>query len=126
MGSTREALLTISRCRQLSDGTRGPLWGSLPPIVPKPEPCLMFRALFLERHEMTKADKIRALAKKHPEWSTAKLGDACGCRDSYVRTALRQRVNGKRSKHDLAYLASPLGQTWWANYTRRKREAANA
>lgn len=51
---------------------------------------------------MTKADRIRATSKKHPKWSTARIGEACDCRPEYVRVVLRQRVNGA-SKGDITY-----------------------
>lgn len=52
---------------------------------------------------MTKAEKIRRTARKHPDWSTIAIGVVCDCSDSYVRTALRQRVDGRKSASDARY-----------------------
>ena len=53
---------------------------------------------------MTKADKIRALAKRNPSLTTAQIGARCGCLPNYVRVVLRQRVlPGGRSKSDIKY-----------------------
>jgi len=52
---------------------------------------------------MTKAERIRKLAVQHPEWSTKQIAAKCDCGDSYVRTALRQRVGGRQSEHDRRY-----------------------
>ena len=52
---------------------------------------------------MSKADRIRKCAAKHPLWSTTRIGEACDCGAEYVRVVLRQRVGGK-SKNDRRYL----------------------
>lgn len=49
---------------------------------------------------MTKAEKIRKIAKQRPNWSTSRIGQACDCSDSYVRVVLRQRGDGGMSEHD--------------------------
>jgi hypothetical protein len=59
---------------------------------------------------MTKADKIRATAKKHPDWSTTRLGHFCDCKPEYVRVVLRQRVDGGVSEIDRRYRGSDLGK----------------
>jgi hypothetical protein len=56
---------------------------------------------------MTKADRIRATAKKHPNWTTVQIGDACDCSDSYVRVVLRQRGPDGISDCDRRYRARP-------------------
>jgi hypothetical protein len=58
---------------------------------------------------MTKSDKIRATAKKYPEWSTTRLGHFCDCKPEYVRVVLRQRVGGP-SKADQAYAAKIIAK----------------
>lgn len=60
---------------------------------------------------MTKADRIRALAQKHPDWSPVQIGKACDCGDSYVRVALRQRQGGTAAKADIAYKAKIKAET---------------
>jgi Zn-dependent peptidase ImmA (M78 family) len=66
---------------------------------------------------MTKADKIRATAKKHPSWSTARIGEACDCSPEYVRVALRQRVNGQPSRADLNLAARLLAEYGVSTHT---------
>ena len=46
---------------------------------------------------MTKAERIRKLAEKHPEWSTTQIAARCDCLPSYVRVVLRQRPGGSRA-----------------------------
>jgi hypothetical protein len=65
----------------------------------------------------TKADRIRATAKKHPRWSTARIGEACDCSPEYVRVALRQRVNGQPSRADLNLAARLLAEHGVATHT---------
>ncbi|CAN1724412.1 protein of unknown function [Hyphomicrobium sp. 1Nfss2.1] len=52
---------------------------------------------------MTKAERIRAIAKAYPELSTAEIGARVGCLAAYVRVTLRQRAPGKQSVHDARY-----------------------
>jgi hypothetical protein len=66
---------------------------------------------------MTKADRIRATAKKHPSWSTAQIGEACDCSPEYVRVALRQRVNGSPSRADLNLAARLLAEHGVGSFT---------
>jgi hypothetical protein len=83
---------------------------------------------------MTKADKIRATHKAHPDWTTIQIGDACNCADSYVRVVLRQRnVPGGQSASDRRYRARPEYRAQAAGYSRAwyrrkkaEREAAHA
>ncbi|HEX2679615.1 MAG TPA: hypothetical protein VHM19_23355 [Polyangiales bacterium] len=44
----------------------------------------------------TASDKARALAAKHPTWSLARIGEACGLTKQGVGNALRQ--TGKRGR----------------------------
>jgi hypothetical protein len=80
----------------------------------------------------TKADKIRATAKKHPTWGCTRIGKHCDCADSYVRVVLRQRVNGiseadrrYRSKPDYRRMANSYVRTWYWRQ-KAKREASHA
>jgi hypothetical protein len=66
---------------------------------------------------MTKADKIRATAKRHPNWSTRQIGDACDCSPEYVRVSLRQRVDGQPSRADLNLAARLLAEHGVATHT---------
>jgi hypothetical protein len=75
-----------------------PIGRFLPQLLPGLFP--RSRRFFRAPH-MTKADRIRATAKKHPRWSTARIGEACDCSPEYVRVALRQRVNGCASRADI-------------------------
>jgi hypothetical protein len=56
---------------------------------------------------VTKAERIREMGKLG--WSTREIADVIGCRPEYVRVALRQRLDGKRSKHDIAYAIKKYG-----------------
>lgn len=76
---------------------------------------------------MTKAERIRNLAEKHPEWSPKQIAAQCDCGDSYVRVVLRQRtLPGGRSKSDLSYAARILaehGKCPSAFFVTRRRHA---
>jgi hypothetical protein len=82
---------------------------------------------------MTKAEKIRRTAKKHPNWSMIQIGDACNCADSYVRVVLRQRGPDGMSDSDRRYRARPEYraqasgyQRAWYRRQKAKREAMHA
>lgn len=61
---------------------------------------------------MTKAKRIRELASKTPQPSTRQIAEIIErefggqCLPSYVRVCARQRVDGRPSKHDIAYAAA--------------------
>lgn len=53
---------------------------------------------------MTKAERIRKLAEKHPEWRPKQIAALCDCLPSYVRVVLRQRtLPGGMSESDIRY-----------------------
>jgi hypothetical protein len=70
---------------------------------------------------MTKSDKIRATAKKHPSWSTKEIGEACDCSDAYVRVALRQRVGGQMSDIDRRWEAKFKAENGITKTAHRRR-----
>lgn len=73
---------------------------------------------------MTKADQIRTLYAAGK--SVKEICQIVGCSDSYVRTAARQRVGGRMSKHDAAY--EPARRRIYSEYGDRAaaRKAAAA
>lgn len=71
---------------------------------------------------MTKAERIRKLAEQQPEWSTKQIAAKCDCLPSYVRTVLRQRVEGCASEHDRRYLKKFVEQHGWPNTIRYRSD----
>jgi hypothetical protein len=69
--------------------------------------CVVCRKRERGHADVTKAERIREMGKLG--WSTREIADVIGCRPEYVRVALRQRADGKRSKHDIAYAIKKYG-----------------